>query len=266
MAQPTIHEYEALEMPAQRRVQVKMCKLRLHSSGVFSNVYRGTLLEPAPHREIAVKKTWPDGGQDAHKNYEALGSPNQAEEQAMRAFTHLEGAPVAPRGLNHLLPHCPRESIEFVQRILVYAPTKRLHGSALLTDGYFSDLFVPNKKRLNGRLVADIPSFKEMIDFGPKLHARRHKTKHATKSAETAAPKTAEATRALSQEQAVAKRAKSKDAISKAGASREGPPPSTTTTTLTLEGKAPSREPLASQESAVQPSKETLKTAVKKQG
>lgn len=50
-----------------------MCKLRLHSSGVFSNVYRGVLLEPLPKREIAVKKTWPDAGADGgHKNYEVL--------------------------------------------------------------------------------------------------------------------------------------------------------------------------------------------------
>lgn len=56
-------------MPAQKKVHIKMCKLRLHSSGVFSNVYRGNLVEPKPEREIAVKKTWPESGQDAHKNY-----------------------------------------------------------------------------------------------------------------------------------------------------------------------------------------------------
>lgn len=26
-------------------------------------------MEPKPEREIAVKKTWPESGQDAHKNY-----------------------------------------------------------------------------------------------------------------------------------------------------------------------------------------------------
>jgi hypothetical protein len=27
------------------------------------------LTEPKPEREIAVKKTWPENGQEAHKNY-----------------------------------------------------------------------------------------------------------------------------------------------------------------------------------------------------
>lgn len=36
-----------------------MKHLRLHSSGVFSNVYRGTLISPGPRKEIALKKTWP---------------------------------------------------------------------------------------------------------------------------------------------------------------------------------------------------------------
>uniref|UniRef100_A0A9J2PQ03 Protein kinase domain-containing protein n=1 Tax=Ascaris lumbricoides TaxID=6252 RepID=A0A9J2PQ03_ASCLU len=42
------------------QVALRMKNLRLHSSGVFGNVYRGTLLSPAPRREIALKKTWPE--------------------------------------------------------------------------------------------------------------------------------------------------------------------------------------------------------------
>ncbi|CAD5234379.1 unnamed protein product [Bursaphelenchus xylophilus] len=350
----TIHEYSAVELPAQTQVTVKMCKLRLHSSGVFSNVYRGTLVEPLPRREIAVKKTWPDPGQDGHKNYEvimllelskekhlnivqvlfsfktkapdgricesmifdfmpatlhsqikslgpphlnivdikiytwqlfnglyylmkkrichrdikpqnilidpdqgilkigdfgsakvmkpnvestayqvtrfyrppellldavfysplvdvwsagcvfgemlrghvllpgrdskhqlrlvieALGSPDAGELLAMRSCTRLDGGIVQPRGFNHLL-NCPRENIEFLAKILVYNPKQRHHGAALLTDPYFNELFAANKKRQNGKFVADIPSFKDMIEFGPK-HSQKTKHRKSLKS------------------------------------------------------------------------------------
>ncbi|VDO26155.1 unnamed protein product [Brugia timori] len=45
-------------------------RLMLHSSGVFSNVYRGTLLSPGPRKEIALKKTWPDFEGDSQVNTE----------------------------------------------------------------------------------------------------------------------------------------------------------------------------------------------------
>uniref|UniRef100_A0AC34QUM0 Protein kinase domain-containing protein n=1 Tax=Panagrolaimus sp. JU765 TaxID=591449 RepID=A0AC34QUM0_9BILA len=52
-----------------------MTNLRLHSSGVFSNVYRGTLREPGPQKEIALKKTWPekaDPNDPRHINLELI--------------------------------------------------------------------------------------------------------------------------------------------------------------------------------------------------
>ncbi|VDM41093.1 unnamed protein product [Toxocara canis] len=61
----SVYEHAALELPAMTAVtrgtlQLRMKNLRLHSCGVFGNVYRGTLLCPAPQREIALKKTWQD--------------------------------------------------------------------------------------------------------------------------------------------------------------------------------------------------------------
>uniref|UniRef100_A0A7E4WD63 Protein kinase domain-containing protein n=1 Tax=Panagrellus redivivus TaxID=6233 RepID=A0A7E4WD63_PANRE len=66
-----IHEQNALQLPGRNRVKLRMCNLRLHSSGVFSNVYRGTLLEPEPVKEVAVKKTWPEK-MDDHRNIELI--------------------------------------------------------------------------------------------------------------------------------------------------------------------------------------------------
>ncbi|KAI6172408.1 Protein kinase domain-containing protein [Aphelenchoides besseyi] len=437
--QHTVHDYQAVEMPSEKPCTLKMCKLRLHSSGVFSNVYRGVLLKPPPQREIAVKKTWPEGGQDANKNYEvmmllelskekhlnivqvlftfktrapdgrtcesmvfdfmpstlhaaikslggrhpnitdikiytwqlfnglhylfkkkichrdikpqnilidpengvlkigdfgsakilkgdvqstayqvtrfyrapelllqavfysplvdvwaggcvlgemlrgavlfpgrdakhqlllivsAIGTPDPTEILAMRASNHWDGTPMAPRGFSRLLPHCPRESIDFLQRILVYTPNKRLCGVGLLTDPYFSDLFVPNKKRQNGRLVSDIPSFKDMMDFGPKHHSTQRKRAKITTSAEsTVQPsmKSAEASR-LSQEQAQPK--KSQEKIRKKGVSHAKITTTTTTTTITNEkppsGDKRSHENAASRETLTairRPSKESL--------
>ncbi|CAD5229414.1 unnamed protein product [Bursaphelenchus okinawaensis] len=350
---PPFHQYEAMELPSETPITVKMCKLRLHSSGVFSNVYRGTLLEPLPKREVAVKKTWPDPGQDGHKNFEvvmllelskekhlnivqvlfsfktkapdgrycesmifdfmpatlhsqvkslahplnivdikiytwqlfyglyflmkkrichrdikpqnilidpeqgmlkigdfgsakimkpnvestayqvtrfyrppellldavyysplvdvwsggcvlgemlrghvlfpgrdtkhqlrlvieALGSPGCEELLSMRSCTRLDGGQVLPRGFTHLL-NVPKEHIEFLSKILVYNPKSRHHGAPLLTDVYFNELFTANKKRTNGKFVNDIPSFKDMIEFGPK-HSQKTKNRKSTKT------------------------------------------------------------------------------------
>ncbi|KAI6197366.1 Protein kinase domain-containing protein [Aphelenchoides besseyi] len=442
--QHTVHDYPAVEMPSEKPCTLKMCKLRLHSSGVFSNVYRGLLLEPKPQREIAVKKTWPDGGQDANKNYEVLmllelskekhlnivqvlftfktrapdgrtcesmvfdfmpstlhsavkslggrhpnttdikiytwqlfnglhylfkagfkkichrdikpqnilidpdngvlkigdfgsakvmkanaqstayqvtrfyrppellmnatlysplvdvwsggcvlgemfrgtvlfpgrdskhqlllivstlGTPDPTEIQAMRAADQWDGPPMAPRGFSRLLPHCPRESMDFLQRILVYTPNKRLCGVGLLTDPYFSDLFIPNKKRQNGRLVSDIPSFKDMMDFGPKYHSTQRKRAKITTSAEsTVQPsmKSAEASR-LSQEQAQPKN--SQETTRKKGANRTNVT-TTTTTTITNErpisGDKRSRENIGSRETITAIRRTSKESLVKK--
>ncbi|XGW09570.1 hypothetical protein V3C99_011673 [Haemonchus contortus] len=65
-----IVEQPAKEMPDMRNVKLRMTNLRLHANGVFSNVYRGTLLSPgdAP-REIAIKKTWPES---KDRNFEMI--------------------------------------------------------------------------------------------------------------------------------------------------------------------------------------------------
>ncbi|CAJ0606583.1 unnamed protein product [Cylicocyclus nassatus] len=65
-----IVEQPAKEMPEMKNVRLKMTNLRLHANGVFSNVYRGTLLSPgnAP-REIAIKKTWPES---RDRNFEMI--------------------------------------------------------------------------------------------------------------------------------------------------------------------------------------------------
>ncbi|CAI2316109.1 unnamed protein product [Caenorhabditis sp. 36 PRJEB53466] len=47
------------ELPSQQRVSLQLANLRWHAGGVFSNVYRGTLVSPGAEREIAIKKTWP---------------------------------------------------------------------------------------------------------------------------------------------------------------------------------------------------------------
>ncbi|VDN25224.1 unnamed protein product [Gongylonema pulchrum] len=258
-----------------------MKNLRLHSSGVFSNVYRGTLLSPGARKEIAVKKTWPDAEMDAHANLEleillavsserhkniiqvlytfrtltpdkkrhichrdikpqnlliepisgilkiadfgsakiirkttkstsyqvtrfyrppellleatfyspqvdvwsagcvlgeitkggilfagrdakhqlklvvdALGSPDDDELLDMKANTRFAGGRVAPRGFEFFLPNASPEIIDILQRILVYSPKKRLCGKALLSDPFFHELFIPDKRRTNGSFVS----------------------------------------------------------------------------------------------------------------
>uniref|UniRef100_A0A8R1Y1C8 Protein kinase domain-containing protein n=1 Tax=Onchocerca volvulus TaxID=6282 RepID=A0A8R1Y1C8_ONCVO len=65
-----IHEQNAIELPSKKKVKLRMKNLRLHSWGVFSNVYRGTLLNSEPHKEIVLKKTWPDMEEESNSNVE----------------------------------------------------------------------------------------------------------------------------------------------------------------------------------------------------
>ncbi|EYB88938.1 hypothetical protein Y032_0239g3319 [Ancylostoma ceylanicum] len=65
-----IVEQPAKEMPEMKNVKLRMTNLHLHANGVFSNVYRGTLLSPGNSpREIAIKKTWPES---RDRNFEMI--------------------------------------------------------------------------------------------------------------------------------------------------------------------------------------------------
>ncbi|KAJ1352854.1 hypothetical protein KIN20_009337 [Parelaphostrongylus tenuis] len=89
-----IVEQPAKEMPQMKTVMLRMTNLRLHASGVFSNVYRGTLLEPAPQREIAIKKTWPE---NRERNFEMIfltgigRKPHKNVVQMIFAFSNRSG-------------------------------------------------------------------------------------------------------------------------------------------------------------------------------
>ncbi|KAF1769457.1 hypothetical protein GCK72_001274 [Caenorhabditis remanei] len=62
-------EQEAYEMPADnKKVMLKIDDVHLHSSGVFSNVYKGILREPY-EKKIAIKKSWPEKGE---RNFEFI--------------------------------------------------------------------------------------------------------------------------------------------------------------------------------------------------
>uniref|UniRef100_A0A158P725 Protein kinase domain-containing protein n=1 Tax=Angiostrongylus cantonensis TaxID=6313 RepID=A0A158P725_ANGCA len=128
-----IVEQPAKEMPQMRTVMLRMTNLRLHASGVFSNVYRdfdnawkkpipsisttpisqflswfryrGTLLEPAPQREIAIKKTWPE---NRERNFEMLfltgigRKPHKNVVQMIFAFSNRSGKHDRASGFNSL--------------------------------------------------------------------------------------------------------------------------------------------------------------------
>ncbi|MCP9259205.1 Structural maintenance of chromosomes protein [Dirofilaria immitis] len=275
-----IREQNAIELPSKKKVkelklQLRMKNLRLHSSGVFSNVYRGTLLNPEPRKEIVLKKLGRiilDLAEDSHINIEldillnlsrgghkniiqicdtmvfdylpqtvseivkqiggenpdyveiklyswqlfnglaylsnnyichrdikpqnlliepisdvwsggcvlgeitkgnilfpgkntkhqlkliieVLGSPSETELMNMKTTMQFTtDSRIAPRGFRPFLPHASEEIIDILQRILVYSPKKRLCGKVLLSDPFFQELFVPNKRRTNGTFVSN---------------------------------------------------------------------------------------------------------------
>lgn len=85
---------------------------------------------------------------------DALGSPDEAELLDMKANTQFAGGRIAPRGFEYFLPYASQEIINIIQRILVYSPKKRLCGKALLSDPFFHELFIPDKRRTNGSFVS----------------------------------------------------------------------------------------------------------------
>ncbi|KAE9417134.1 hypothetical protein Angca_008178 [Angiostrongylus cantonensis] len=111
-----IVEQPAKEMPQMRTVMLRMTNLRLHASGVFSNVYRGTLLEPAPQREIAIKKTWPE---NRERNFEMLfltgigRKPHKNVVQMIFAFSNRSGKHDRASGFNSLFFYLLCESFVF---------------------------------------------------------------------------------------------------------------------------------------------------------
>ena len=60
MGEKKIYEQDAQIMPTNKDVKLQMTNLHLFGFGVFSNVYRGTLLRKEGNKEIAIKKTWPE--------------------------------------------------------------------------------------------------------------------------------------------------------------------------------------------------------------
>ncbi|CAD6196294.1 unnamed protein product [Caenorhabditis auriculariae] len=102
----TIVEQVAFEMPSDSKVVLKMVDLRLFSNGVFSNVYRGILMEPI-EREIAIKKTWPERND---RNFEFVFLTGREREKhknvisMLYAFSHGYGNKVCESYVFDFMP------------------------------------------------------------------------------------------------------------------------------------------------------------------
>ncbi|CAB3397270.1 unnamed protein product [Caenorhabditis bovis] len=87
------------ELPSKTQVGMRFANLRLHAWGVFSNVYRGTLVSPGPEQEVAIKKTWP---RTSEKNFELLflsgigRQPHKNIVQMLFAFSRCTSNPLHP--------------------------------------------------------------------------------------------------------------------------------------------------------------------------
>lgn len=87
---------------------------------------------------------------------EALGNPDEMELIDMKAAILFTDDSTVPHGFRPILPHASEEIIDILQRILVYSPKKRLCGKVLLSDPFFHELFIPNKRRTNGTFVSNV--------------------------------------------------------------------------------------------------------------
>uniref|UniRef100_A0A8R1EEF6 Protein kinase domain-containing protein n=1 Tax=Caenorhabditis japonica TaxID=281687 RepID=A0A8R1EEF6_CAEJA len=88
-----------------------------------------------------------------------FGSPTDAEIRAMKAEERLDpelwkfakGA-----GLQRLVIEATPEQLQFMKRILVYSPDKRLRGKQLLQDEFFRPLFKSGAVRHNNQKISEV--------------------------------------------------------------------------------------------------------------
>lgn len=96
---------------------------------------------------------------------DALGNPSEAELLDMKATILLVDEQIAPNGFRPILPYASEEIIDILERILVYSPEKRLCGKMLLSDPFFQELFIPNKRRANGTFVSSVITLDDMQEI-----------------------------------------------------------------------------------------------------
>ncbi|CAJ0604406.1 unnamed protein product [Cylicocyclus nassatus] len=95
---------------------------------------------------------------------DCFGFPTDYDVAAMNASKHkwkelkskYNGKHCTPNGLNKVLPitmDCPPEAVKLLAQMLVYMPMHRLHGTQLLCDPFFKDLFDKNTRRPSGKPI-----------------------------------------------------------------------------------------------------------------
>ncbi|EGT51481.1 hypothetical protein CAEBREN_29954 [Caenorhabditis brenneri] len=87
-----------------------------------------------------------------------FGAPNDQEIKAMKGekldqelWKFTKGA-----GLQRLVTEITPEQLQFLKRILVYSPEKRLRGKQLLQDEFFRPLFKNGSVRHNGQKISEV--------------------------------------------------------------------------------------------------------------
>ncbi|CAL2041073.1 unnamed protein product [Caenorhabditis brenneri] len=87
-----------------------------------------------------------------------FGAPNDQEIKAMKGekldqelWKFTKGA-----GLQRLVTEITPEQLQFLKRILVYSPEKRLRGKQLLQDDFFRPLFKNGSVRHNGQKISEV--------------------------------------------------------------------------------------------------------------
>uniref|UniRef100_A0A0R3RY52 Protein kinase domain-containing protein n=1 Tax=Elaeophora elaphi TaxID=1147741 RepID=A0A0R3RY52_9BILA len=129
----------------ERNLDHRTYHLDVWSGGcVLGEITKGSILFP---------------GRDAQHQFKlvvsALGNPDETELMDMKATVLLADDHITPNGFRPILPYASEEIINILQRILVYSPEKRLSGKVLLSDPFFQELFIPNKRRTNGTFVSN---------------------------------------------------------------------------------------------------------------
>ncbi|ETN80597.1 kinase domain protein [Necator americanus] len=121
------------------------CEVDIWSSAcVFGEMLRGAVLFPG-------KNTF----NQLELYIDCFGLPTDNDADSMNASKRKW------KELKSILPNtkdCPAEAISILEQMLVYMPTRRLHGTQLLCDPFFKDLFDKNTRRPSGKPIGCLSS------------------------------------------------------------------------------------------------------------
>ncbi|KAK6752416.1 hypothetical protein RB195_003690 [Necator americanus] len=135
------------------------CEVDIWSSAcVFGEMLRGAVLFPGKNTFNQLELYIDCFGLPTDNDADSMNASKRKWKELKSRYTDKK---CAGHHLSKILPNtkdCPAEAISILEQMLVYMPTRRLHGTQLLCDPFFKDLFDKNTRRPSGKPIGCLSS------------------------------------------------------------------------------------------------------------